>query len=54
MYIETENLIICDFIELDTEALLEINYYEQVLKYDPAFIKPKKCHEGRRWQPEKK
>ncbi len=39
MLIETENLIIRDFIDKDTRALFEIKYDEQVLKYDPAFIK---------------
>lgn len=38
MRIETENLIIRDFSEHDTEALLEIKYDKQVLKYDPTFI----------------
>lgn len=39
MFIETENLVIRNFIDQDTEALLEIKYDEQVLKYDPTFIK---------------
>jgi len=39
MYIETERLIIRTLMEQDAEALLEIKYDEQVLKYDPTFIK---------------
>ncbi|MDD4494802.1 MAG: GNAT family N-acetyltransferase [Eubacteriales bacterium] len=39
MYIETQRLIIRNFTEQDAEELLEIKYDEQVLKYDPTFIK---------------
>jgi len=38
MYIETERLIIRDLTEKDAEALLEIKYDEQVMKYNPTFI----------------
>ena len=39
MLVETKRLIIRDFTEQDVEALYEIKYDEQVLKYDPTFIK---------------
>jgi len=39
MLIETTRLIIRDFTEHDAEALYEIKYDEQVLKYNPTFIK---------------
>lgn len=39
MYIQTDRLIIRDLTENDAESLLEIKYDEQVLKYDPTFIK---------------
>lgn len=39
MFIKTERLILREFAERDAAALLEIKYDEQVLKYDPTFIK---------------
>jgi len=39
MYIETERLTVRDFTEQDAEAIYEIKYDEQVLIYDPTFIK---------------
>lgn len=39
MRIETNRLIIRKFEQQDAEVLLEIKYDEQVLKYDPTFIK---------------
>ncbi|MNI55024.1 Acetyltransferase (GNAT) family protein [compost metagenome] len=38
MFIETNRLIIRDLIEQDAEALLEIKYDKQVMKYHPAFF----------------
>ncbi len=39
MYIETEHLIIRDFIISDAAQLLALKYDEQILKYNPSFIK---------------
>lgn len=38
MHIETERLIIRDLMEQDAEALLEIKYDKQVMKYHPTFF----------------
>ena len=39
MLVETKRLIIRDFAEQDAGALYEIKYDEQILKYNPTFIK---------------
>ena len=38
MHIKTERLIVRSFMEQDAEALLEIKYDEQVMKYHPTFF----------------
>lgn len=39
MFIMTERLIIRDFTEQDTTALLELKYDKQIMEYHPTFIK---------------
>lgn len=38
MYVETERLILRDLTEQDAEAIIEIKYDKQVMKYHPTFI----------------
>src|SRR5690554_4178280 len=39
MYIETKRLIVRDFENSDADALYKIKYDEQVMEYNPTFVK---------------